>query len=65
MTPGEAEFLAAVRRNPMVTTVLDRLIDLELPDGHLAPPRGPALARQRRTGARLRRPGPSIGRQNG
>ena len=36
MTPGEAEFLAAVRRNPMVTTVLGRLEALALPDAHLA-----------------------------
>ena len=36
MTPGEAEFLAAVRRNPMVTMVLDRLEALALPDAHLA-----------------------------
>jgi len=36
VTPGKDEFLAAVRRNPMVTTVLDRLVDLDLPDGHLA-----------------------------
>ena len=36
MTPGEDEFLAAVRQNPMVATVLDRLESLALPDGHLA-----------------------------
>lgn len=36
MTPGEDEFRAAVRQNPMVTTVLDRLEALDLPDGHLA-----------------------------
>jgi len=36
VTPSEAEFLAAVRRNPMVTTVLDRMVGLDLPDGHLA-----------------------------